>query len=154
MRDPRTGLVKSPFTILESDSNVTKASADIVTATEGTLFTYKVPLGVAIEITPANFFFIDLIDTADNAVVDGADGIVKLIKDNQTETEKREVWSGPDTLFSGNIYDVRTRPQIRAPVILNASQKLLIVVKATVVGGIDKDNSKMTVECMQYYEEV
>ena len=147
--DEQTGLVAAPVTITESNSDVT-AVADSTASVWSNVFYYKVPLGVAIELAPQNYFYIDWKDTAGNDHTNT--GSFKLTKSNANNTEEREIISGPNTLFGGNIYDRQEQPRFKMPVTLNASQRLNIWINSALVA--DSGNTLFSIEGTQYYERV
>lgn len=147
--DEQTGLVAAPVAITESNDNVTKV-ADSTASVWSLVAYYKVPLGVAIEFAPQNFFYIDWKDTAGNDHTNT--GSFKVTKSNANNTEEREVFSGPNSLFGGNIYDRQEQPRFKMPTTLNASQRLNLWINSALVA--DKDNTTFTFEGTQYYERV
>lgn len=146
----RTGLVKSPRSITNQDSNITKA--DSTASTWSSVFKYSVPLGTAFEMTPANYFHTTIKDTADNSITATAADLMRIMKANANETEKREIWRGPLTLFTGNVYDEFQRPKLRVPVLWNASQVILLDFYCAT--AIDGTNASFVLEGMEYYEEI
>ena len=146
-----TGLVKSPFTINKITSGVTFLSADLATANAWTdVLSYAVPLGTAVEVTPVNYFFGDYKATDTTTAITA--GLSRILKENANGTESREIWSGSNGLFK-DIGDIRQRPTLKVPVMVNASQ----VLKAQVYGlgtTLDSVASDFLIECMQYYEEI
>lgn len=151
----QSNLVKSPFTISKSASGATYLTVDL--ATSGslwyTLLSYQVPLGMAIEITPANYHFGSYYATTGVTAGDKiTSGGTRLIKSNANDTETRELWSGPNSIFL-NIGDELQRPKFRIPVVANASQKVVVQVTGLST-TLDVSTSDYTIECMQYYEEI
>ncbi len=145
------GLVKSPFTINKVTDGVTFLAADLATANEWkTIFTYAVPLGVAVEVTPANYHFGQYYATDTTTVISA--GMTRILKQNSNGTESREIWSGANGIFK-DIGDIRQRPHINVPVVVNASQKLVVQVYGLGV-SLDQGVSNYFIECMQYYEEI
>jgi hypothetical protein len=146
-----SGLVKSPFTISSATTGVTFVSSDFATSSSWTtILTYAVPLGVAVEITPVNWHFGYYYATDTTTQITA--GLTKIEKQNANGTESRELWSGPNKIFK-DIGDVRQRPNLRVPVILNASEKLVVSVKSLVT-TFDIGVSDYFIEAMQYYEQV
>ena len=146
-----SGLVKSPFTIDKNSTGSTWVSADFATADSWTtVLTYAVPLGMAIEITPVNYHFGDF--NARDASTAITAGQTRILKQNANGTESREIWSGANGIFK-DIGDEFQRPKIRVPVVVNASQK--IVVQVYGMGTtFDSASSNYYIECIQYYEEI
>lgn len=147
--DNETGLVAAPVTITESNDDVTKVSDGVASAWTMVMY-YKVPLGVAIELRPKNYFYIDWKDTAGNDHTNS--GSFKLTKSNANNTEEREIVAGPNSIFGGNIYDRQEQPRITLPVTLNASQRLNLWINSALIA--DKDLTTFAVEGMQFYEQV
>lgn len=151
MADKQAGLVKSPFTIDKNTDGSTWLSADLATATEWkTILTYAVPLGTAVEITPVNYHFGDY--NATDTTTQITAGMTRILKQNANGTESREIWSGANGIFK-DIGDEFQRPKLRVPVVVNASQK--IVVQVYSLGTtLDSASSNYFVEAVQYYEEI
>ena len=146
-----TGLVKSPFTISSTTTGVTFFSADLDTSDAyQTILTYAVPLGVAVEITPVNWHFGFYYATDTTTAITA--GQTKIEKQNANGTESRELWSGPNAIFK-DIGDEFQRPKIRVPVVVNASQKLVVQVYSMGT-TFDSASSNYYIECIQYYEEI
>lgn len=147
----KTGLVKSPFTIEKSSDGSTWVSADFATAASWTtILTYAVPLGMAIEITPVNYLFGSYLATDASTQVTA--GLTRVLKKNANGTESREIWSGANKIFK-DLGDEFQRPKIRVPVVVNASQK--IVVEVYSLGTtFDTASSNFYLETIQYYEEI
>lgn len=147
----QTGLVKSPFTIDKNSTGSTFLSADLATAAAWTeVLSYAVPLGMAIEITPVNYHFGDYNATDTTTAITA--GQTRILKQNANGTESREIWSGANGIFK-DIGDEFQRPKIRVPVVVNASQK--IVVQVYSLGTtLDSASSNYYIECIQYYEEI
>jgi hypothetical protein len=146
-----TNLVKSPFTIDKQTDNVTFLSADLDSETEwNDVLSYPVPLGTAIEITPVNYIFGQYFATDTTTQITA--GSTRILKQNANGTESREIWKGSNGIF-GDIGDIRQRPQLRVPVMINASQKLVVQVYSLGT-TLDSVASDFQVECMQYYEEI
>lgn len=148
------GLVKSPFTIEKNAEGVTYLSSDLATAAEWKqLLSYSVPLGMAIEITPANYIFGEYYGTGGvtaGDVISG--GLSRVLKKNANGTESREIWSGSNKIF-GDLGDELKRPKLKVPVVVNASQK--IVVEVYSLGTtLDVSTSNFFIEATQYYEEI
>ena len=145
------GLVKSPFTIDKNSTGSTWVSADFATAASWTeVLSYAVPLGMAIEITPVNYHFGDFNCTDASTAITA--GQTRILKQNANGTESREIWSGANGIFK-DIGDEFQRPKIRVPVVVNASQK--IVVQVYSMGTtFDSASSNYYIECIQYYEEI
>lgn len=144
------GLVKSPFTISKNSDGSTWLSADTATSTSWfAILTYAVPLGTAIEITPINYHFGSYKLTDGTAITAGN---TRILKKNAAGTESRELWSGPNNIFK-DIGDEFQRPKIRVPVVLSASQKLVVEVYS-LGNTLDSASSDYFIECMQYYEEI
>jgi hypothetical protein len=145
------GLVKSPYTIDKNSNGSTWVTADFATAASWTeVLSYAVPLGMAIEITPVNYHFGDF-NTTDTTTAITA-GQTRILKQNANGTESREIWSGSNGIFK-DIGDEFQRPKIRVPVVVNASQK--IVVQVYSMGTtFDSASSNYYIECIQYYEEI
>ena len=146
-----SGLVKSPFTIDKNSTGSTWVSADFTSADSWTtVLTYAVPLGMAIEITPVNYHFGDYNATDASTAITA--GQTRILKQNANGTESREIWSGANGIFK-DIGDEFQRPKIRVPVVVNASQK--IVVQVYSMGTtFDSASSNYYLECIQYYEEI
>ena len=146
-----SGLVKSPFTIDKNSTGSTWVSADFATTDSWTaVLTYAVPLGMAIEITPVNYHFGDFNATDASTAITA--GQTRILKQNANGTESREIWSGANGIFK-DIGDEFQRPKIRVPVVVNASQK--IVVQVYGMGTtFDSASSNYYIECIQYYEEI
>jgi len=145
------GLVKSPFTIDKNSTGSTWVSADFATADSWTaILTYAVPLGMAIEITPVNYHFGDFNATDASTAITA--GQTRILKQNANGTESREIWSGANGIFK-DIGDEFQRPKIRVPVVVNASQKLVVQVYGMGV-TFDSGSSNYYIECIQYYEEI
>ena len=146
-----SGLVKSPFTIDKNSTGSTWVSADFTSADSWTtVLTYAVPLGMAIEITPVNYHFGDFNATDASTAITA--GQTRILKQNANGTESREIWSGANGIFK-DIGDEFQRPKIRVPVVVNASQK--IVVQVYSMGTtFDSASSNYYLECIQYYEEI
>jgi hypothetical protein len=145
------GLVKSPFTIDKNTDGSTWLSADLATATEWkTILSYAVPLGTAIEVTPVNYHFGDLNATDTTTAITA--GMTRIQKQNANGTESREIWSGSNAIFK-DIGDEFQRPKLRVPVVVNASQKLVVQVYSLGT-TLDSASSNYYVECMQFYEEI
>ena len=146
-----SGLVKSPFTIDKNSTGSTWLSADLATAAAWTeVLNYAVPLGMAIEITPVNYHFGDYNATDTTTAITA--GQTRILKQNANGTESREIWSGANGIFK-DIGDEFQRPKIRVPVVVNASQK--IVVQVYSLGTtLDSASSNYYLECIQYYEEI
>jgi len=146
-----SGLVKSPFTIDKNSTGSTWVSADFATADSWTtVLTYAVPLGMAVEITPVNYHFGDFNATDASTAITA--GQTRILKQNANGTESREIWSGANGIFK-DIGDEFQRPKIRVPVVVNASQK--IVVQVYGMGTtFDSASSNYYIECIQYYEEI
>jgi len=145
------GLVKSPFTIDKNSTGSTWLSADLATVAVWTeILNYAVPLGMAIEITPVNYHFGSYKATDTTTAITA--GTSRILKQNANGTESREIWSGANGIFK-DIGDEFQRPKIRVPVVVNASQK--IVVQVYSLGTtLDSAVSNYFVECIQYYEEI
>jgi hypothetical protein len=145
------GLVKSPFTISKTSDGSTWISADYATSTDWkTILTYAVPLGMAVEITPINYHFGDY-NTTDTTTAITA-GATRILKQNANGTESREIWSGSNGIFK-DIGDEFQRPKIRVPVVVNASEK--IVVQIYSLGTtFDSASSDYYIEAVQYYNEI
>jgi hypothetical protein len=144
------GLVKSPFTISKLSSGSTYVSADFATAASWTqILSYAVPLGTAIEITPINYIFGVLKETLGSIITAGN---TRILKKNAANTESREIFSGPNSIFK-DIGDEFQRPKVRVPVVLSASQQLVVEVYSLGT-SLDVSVSDFFVECMQYYEEI
>ena len=145
------GLVKSPFTIDKNSTGSTWVTADFATTTTWTtILTYAVPLGMAIEITPVNYHFGDLNATDASTAITA--GNTRILKQNANGTESREIWSGANGIFK-DIGDEFQRPKIRVPVVVNASQKIVVQVYSLGV-TFDTGSSNYYIECVQYYEEI
>ena len=145
------GLVKSPFTIDKNSTGSTWLSADLATANAWTeVLSYAVPLGMAVEITPINYLFGDFNATDTTTAITA--GQTRILKQNANATESRELWSGSNGIFK-DIGDEFQRPKLRVPVVVNASQK--IVVQVYGLGTtLDSASSNFYLECIQYYEEI
>lgn len=145
------GLVKSPFTIDKNSTGSTWLSADLATVAVWTeILNYAVPLGMAVEITPVNYHFGSYKATDTTTAITA--GTTRILKQNANGTESREIWSGANGIFK-DIGDEFQRPKIRVPVVVNASQK--IVVQVYSLGTtLDSVASNYFIECIQYYEEI
>ena len=144
-------LVKSPFTVDKTTDNVTFLSADLDSVAEWKdMLSYPVPLGTAIEITPVNYIFGQYYATDTTTQITG--GSTRILKQNANGTESREIWKGNNGIF-GDIGDIRKRPQLRVPVMISASQKLVVQIY-NLGTTLDSVASDFQVECMQYYEEI
>ena len=151
MADKQEGLVKSPFTIDKNTDGSTWLSADLVTSTDWkAVLTYAVPLGMAVEITPVNYHFGDYNATDTTTAITA--GMTRILKQNANGTESREIWSGANGIFK-DIGDEFQRPKIRVPVVVNASQKLVVQVYSLGT-TLDSASSNYFIECVQYYEEI
>jgi len=147
----KQGLVKSPFTIEKNTDGSTYMSADLDTeAAWNTVLTYAVPLGTAVEITPVNYHFGDY--NATDTTTQITAGLTRIQKQNANGTESREIWSGANGIFK-DIGDEFQRPKIRVPVVVNASQKLVVQVYSLGT-TLDSASSNYFIECVQYYEEI
>lgn len=150
----KSGLTMSPFTIDKNTDGVTYLSSDLATSDDWkTILTYAVPLGMAIEVTPANYHFGEYFNT--NGVTSGnkiTAGMTRILKANNNISQSKEIWSGSNNIFY-NIGDEFQRPKIRVPVVVNASQKLLVQVKSLGT-TLDVSTSNYYIECVQYYEEI
>jgi len=146
----QSGLVRSPFTITKVASGVTYLSSDLDTVNDWRdLLSYAVPLGMAIEITPVNYIFGKLLTTGSTAITAG---LSRLLKQNANSTESRELWSGSNAIFK-DIGDEFQRPKVRVPVVVSASQKLVWQVYGLGT-TLDVSASDVSIECIQYYEEI
>lgn len=150
----QSNLVSSPFTIDKTADGVTYIAADLATEADwNTVLTYAVPLGVAIEITPVNYIFGQYYNTG--GVTSGniiTAGLTRILKQNANGTESRELWKGANGIFK-DIGDEWQRPKVRVPVVVNASQK--VVVQVYSLGTtLDVSTSNFFIECTQYYEEI
>jgi hypothetical protein len=154
MADAKQGLVKSPFTIEKNADGVTYLTTDLATASEWkTILTYAVPLGMAIEVTPVNYIFGEYYGTGGvtaGDVISG--GLTRVLKSNANGTEQREIWNGSNKIF-GDLGDELQRPKLRVPVVVNASQKILVQVYGLGT-TLDVSTSNFFVEATQYYEEI
>ena len=148
------GLVRSPFTISKVTDGVTYVSADFATANSWTaVLTYAVPLGVAIQIDPVNYHFGQYFGTGGVSSADKITaGLTRILKQNANGTETRELWSGPNAIFD-TIGDKLKRPSINVPVVVNASQQLVVQVYGLGT-TLDVSTSNYFIECVQYYEEI
>lgn len=145
------GLVKSPFTIDKNSTGSTWLTADLATvATWTEILNYAVPLGMAIEITPVNYHFGTYKCTDTTTAITA--GNTRILKQNANGTESREIWSGANGIFK-DIGDEFQRPKLRVPVVVNASQKLVVQVYSLGT-TLDSAVSNFTIECVQYYEEI
>jgi len=151
MADKQSGLVKSPFTIDKNTDGSTWLSADLATSTDWkAVLTYAVPLGMAVEITPVNYHFGDYNATDTTTAITA--GMTRILKQNANGTESREIWAGSNAIYK-DIGDEFQRPKIRVPVVVNASQK--IVVQVYSLGTtLDSASSNYYIEAVQYYEEI
>ena len=151
MADKQAGLVKSPFTIDKNTDGSTWLSADLATSTDWkAILTYAVPLGMAVEITPVNYHFGDYNATDTTTAITA--GMTRILKQNANGTESREIWAGANGIYK-DIGDEFQRPKIRVPVVVNASQK--IVVQVYSLGTtLDSASSNYYIEAVQYYEEI
>lgn len=143
-------VIKSPFTINKNTSGVTYASSDIADSTNWeTLLTYSVPLGVGIELTPANYFFADLKTTGATTITAGSS---RLVKQNANATETRELWQGANGIFK-DIGDEFQRPKLRIGATVSASEKLVFQIY-NLGTTLDVSASNVYVECIQFYESI
>jgi len=146
-----TGLVKSPFTIDKSSTGSTWLTADLATANAWTeVLSYAVPLGMAVEVTPVNYHFGSYKATDTTTTITA--GQTRILKQNANATESRELWSGANGIFK-DIGDEFQRPKLRVPVVVNASQKIVIQVYGLGT-TLDSVASNFYLECIQYYEEI
>jgi len=148
------GLVKSPFTISKNASGASWVASDFATAASWTqVLSYAVPLGTAFEITPLNYIFGQYYGTGGVTAGDKITaGLTRILKKNAANTESREIFSGPNSIFK-DIGDEFQRPKVRAPVVASASQQ--IVVEVYSLGTtLDVSTSDFFLEGMQYYEEI
>jgi len=144
-------LVKSPFTINKNADGSTWLTADLATTTVFTdILSYAVPLGTAIEVMPINYHFGEY--NATDTTTQITAGRTRLIKQNANGTESRELWQGPNAIFK-DIGDVRQRPNLRIPVVANASQKLKVQV-ISMGTTLDSVASDYFIECQQIYEDI
>jgi len=151
MVDKDTGLVKSPFTITKSTDGSTFLSADLADVSVFTdILVYAVPLGQAVRIEPFNYFYGFYYAT--DATTKITAGQTRILKANSNRTEQREVWLGVNSIFK-DIGDKLQRPELRVPVTLNASQKLVVQVKSLGV-SLDQGVSDFIIEATQFYEEI
>lgn len=151
MVDSDTGLVKSPFTITKNTDGSTFLSADLANVTTFTdILVYAVPLGQAVRIEPFNYFygFYYATDTTTKITA----GQTRILKANSNRTEQREIWHGVNSIFK-DIGDKLQRPELRVPVTLNASQKLVVQVMNLGV-TLDQGVSDFIIEATQFYEEI
>lgn len=150
----QTGLVKSPFTITKATDGVSWMASDLATSTLwNTIMSYAVPLGTAVEITPMNYFFGFYYGTGGTTAGDKITaGNSRILKSNANGTESREIWSGSNSIFK-DVGDKLQRPEIKVPMMVNASQKILVQVYSLGT-TLDKDNSDFHLEAVQYYEEI
>jgi len=143
-------IVKSPFTINRATTGVTFTAADFATANEWKqIMVYAVPLGVCLEVTPINYHFGDLKETTTTKITAG---MTRILKKNANSTEAREIWSGSNGIFK-DIGDELQRPKIRVPVVVNASEQLIVEVYGLGT-TLDVSASNYFVEAVQYYEEI
>jgi len=154
MADTKQGLVKSPFTIEKNADGVTYLSADLTAVAEWKqILSYSVPLGMAIEITPANYIFGEYYTTAGATAGNIISaGLSRVLKKNANGTESREIWSGSNKIF-GDLGDELKRPKLKVPVVVNASQKIAVEVYGMGV-DLDVSTSNFFIEATQYYEEI
>ncbi len=144
------GLVKSPFTISKTASGATWLSANLATAASWQeILSYAVPLGTAVEITPVNYIFGVYKDTGASAITAG---LTRILKKNAANTESRELFSGPNSIFK-DIGDEFQRPKVRVPVVASASQKITVEVYSLGT-TLSSTTSDFFIEAMQYYEEI
>jgi hypothetical protein len=147
----QSGLVKSPFTIDKNTTGSTWLTADLVTsATWQQILEYAVPLGMAVEVTPINYHFGDYNATDTTTAITA--GMTRILKQNANGTESREIWSGSNAIFK-DLGDEFQRPKLRTPVVVNASQKLVVQVYSLGT-TLDSVSSNYYIECIQYYEEI
>ncbi|AKB79018.1 hypothetical protein MSHOH_2535 [Methanosarcina horonobensis HB-1 = JCM 15518] len=147
-------LKTSPFTISKLAEGATYLTSDLASADEWKdLLKYSVPLGMAVEITPINYVFGEFYTTAGTTsgnIITG--GMSRILKQNANGTESREIWSGSNKIF-GELGDELKRPKLRVPVVVNASQK--IVVQIYGLGAtLDVSTSNFYIEATQYYEDI
>lgn len=154
MANANAGLVKSPFTIDKNSTGSTYVSDDFATSTSWTdILNYAVPLGMAVEITPVNYHYGEYFGTGGITAGDKITaGMTRILKQNANATESRELWSGSNGIFK-DIGDEFQRPKLRVPVVVNASQKLVVQVKSLGT-TLDISTSNYYIECIQYYEEI
>ena len=151
MPEEQKGLVKSPFTIDKNMDGATWMTADLTAIAEWkTILSYAVPLGMAVEVTPVNYHFGDY--KATDLTTQITAGMTRILKQNSNGTESREIWSGANGIFK-DIGDEFQRPKIRTPVVVNASQKLVVQVYNLGV-TLDSVASNYYLEAIQYYEEI
>lgn len=147
-----SGLTKSPFTLSKSSDGVTFITADLAASTSfEPIWTYAVPLGMAVQITPANYIFGHYISGADGTTKITA-GMTRLVKMNANGSDTKEVWSGSNAIFL-DIGDINKRPNLKVPVVVNASQKLQVQVKG-LGAALDFEVSDFYIECVQFYERI
>lgn len=147
-------IVKSPFTIEKNADGVTYLSSDLATASEWKqILSYSVPLGMAVEVTPANYIFGQYYGTGGVTAGDIIyGGLTRVLKKNANGTEAREIWLGSNQIF-GDLGDELKRPKIKTPVMVNASQKITVEVYGLGT-TLDVSTSNFFIEATQYYEEI
>lgn len=148
------GLVRSPFTINKTTTGVTYVAADFADASSWTtILTYAVPLGTAVEITPANYVFGLFYNTGgvtSGNVITG--GLTRILKANATTNETREIWSGSNAIF-GSLGDELQRPRLKTGVTVSASQQILVQVY-NLGTTLDVSTSNFFIEAVQVYEQI
>lgn len=144
----------SPITIDKNTDGVTYASADITDAsTYSTLLTYKVPLGVAIEITPSNYIFGQYYGTGGTTSGDIISaGSTKIEKKNATGASSIEIFKGSNGIF-GDIGDELKRPRLKTKVLVNSSEQIIVSVVNTGT-TLDVSSSNFSLEGVQIYNRV
>ena len=144
-------LVKSPFTITKGSSGSTFVSADFANSSDWKeILTYAVPLGMAIELTPVNYHFGSYLATDASTQITA--GLTKIEKKNAALSESREIWKGANKIFK-DLGDEFQRPKLRVPVMVNASEKIVVSVQSLGT-TFDTGSSDYYIECLQYYEEI
>lgn len=144
-------LIRTPFTINSTSTGVTFMAADLATANSwNTILTYSVPLGVAIEVLPTNYFFFDLKATDTTTRITA--GLSRVIKQNANGTETRELFSGSNGIFK-DIGDEFQRPKFKVGVTANSSQQILCQVYGLGT-SLDSIASNVFIECLQWSEQL
>ena len=147
-------LVRAPFTIDKNTSGVTYIASDLATSTEYVdVLSYSVPLGMAVEVTPANYLFGQYFNTA--GATSGniiSAGTTIVVKKNASNAESRELWKGSNAIF-GALGNELERPRFKTGVTVSASEKLVVQV-ANLGVTLDVSTSNVFIEAVQVYEAI
>jgi len=151
---PQNNLVRTPFTVDKNTEGVTYASTDLAgTATQQQLLKYSIPLGLVVEITPANYLFGEFYGTGGVTAADIiASGQTIIEKRNATGAASREIWKGSNGIF-GDIGDELKRPRFKTTVQVNASQQIVVNV-INMATTLDVSTSNFYLEANQIFEDL